>query len=129
MKKTEEAPLSRRERQIMDILFARGSAAGQEIQAELEDAPSYSSVRTILRILEQKGYVKHTEDGLRYVYQPAIPKETARKSALQRVLHTFFEGSAQKAVAALLDPKAFRLSKAELDELSRLIEQAKENRR
>ncbi len=113
----------------MDILFARGSATGQEIQAELEDAPSYSSVRTILRILEDKGHVKHTEDGLKYVYAPVVPKETARKSALQRVLHTFFEGSAQKAVAALLDPKQFRLSKAELEDLSRMIEQAKENRK
>lgn len=113
----------------MDILFARGNATGQEIQAALEDAPSYSSVRTILRILEQKGYVKHTEDGQRYVYEPAIAKETARKSALQRVLQTFFEGSAQKAVAALLDPKSFRLSKAELDELSQLMEKAKESRK
>jgi BlaI family transcriptional regulator, penicillinase repressor len=129
MKKTQEVPLSKRERQIMDILFARGRAAGQEIQAELEDAPSYSSVRTILRILEQKGYVRHSEEGLRYVYEPVVAKETARRSALQRVLHTFFEGSAQKAVAALLDPKAFRLSKVELEELGVLIEQAKENRR
>jgi predicted transcriptional regulator len=128
-KKTQEASLSRRERQIMDILFARGRASGQEIQSGLEDAPSYSSVRTILRILEQKGYVRHSEEGLRYVYEPSIAKETARRSALERLLHTFFEGSAQKAVAALLDPKAFRLSKAELDELGVLIEQAKEKRR
>lgn len=129
MKRTQEASLSRRERQIMDILFARERATGQEIQAELPEAPSYSSVRTILRILEQKGYVRHTEEGLRYVYQPVMAKEVARRSALQRVLHTFFEGSAQKAVAALLDPKAFRLSKAELEELSTMIEQAKEARR
>lgn len=128
MKTTEEAQLSRRERQIMDILFARGTATGPEIQGALEDAPSYSSVRTILRILEQKGFVKHTEDGVRYVYEPVVAKETARKSALQRVLRTFFEGSAQQAVAALLDAKSFRLSKAELDELSHLIEAEKRRR-
>ena len=129
MKDTGEPSLSRRERQIMDILFARGRASGQEIQAALEEAPSYSSVRTILRILERKGYVKHTEEQLRYVYEPAIARETAKRSALQRLLRTFFEGSAQKAVAALLDPRAFRLSRSELDELSQLIERAKENRK
>ncbi len=124
--KTSEVPMSRRERQIMDILFAAGKASGQEIQQRLEDSPSYSTVRTILRILERKGFVRHKEEGLRYVYEPVMARETARKSALQRVLYTFFDGSAQQAVAALLDPKAFRLSRAELDELTELIEKAKE---
>ena len=118
--------MSRRERQIMDILFAAGRATGQEIQQRMEESPSYSTVRTILRILERKGYVRHKEEGLRYVYEPVMARETARRSALHRVLHTFFDGSARQAVAALLDPKAFRLSRADLDELTRLIEKAKE---
>lgn len=124
--KTTEVPMSRRERQIMDILFAAGRATGQEIQQRMEESPSYSTVRTILRILERKGYVRHKEEGLRYVYEPVMARETARRSALHRVLHTFFDGSARQAVAALLDPKAFRLSRADLDELTRLIEKAKE---
>jgi BlaI family transcriptional regulator, penicillinase repressor len=125
-RKPTELPMSRRERQIMDILFAAGRASGPEIQQRLEDSPSYSTVRTLLRILERKGYVRHKEEGLRYIYEPVMARETARKSALHRVLHTFFDGSAQQAVAALLDPKAFRLSRAELDELTKLIEKAKE---
>jgi predicted transcriptional regulator len=82
-------------------------------------------VRTILRVLERKGYVRHTEEGLRYVYEPAIPRDKARKSALRRLLHTFFDGSAQQAVAALLDPKIARISREELDQLAALIEKAK----
>jgi BlaI family transcriptional regulator, penicillinase repressor len=124
-RKSPETELTRRERQIMDILFAAGSATGQEVQARLPDSPSYSTVRTLLRILEDKGYVKHREEGLRYLYVPAVAKETARKSALQRVLRTFFDGSAQQAVAALLDPKSFSLSREELDELTELVERAK----
>lgn len=127
MKSTSAEPaLSRRERQIMDILFSAGRATGQEIQEKLEDSPSYSTVRTILRVLERKGYVRHKEEGLRYVYQPVVARDVARKSALKRVLQTFFNGSAQQAAAALIDPRAFRLSRAELDELSKLIEEAKE---
>jgi BlaI family transcriptional regulator, penicillinase repressor len=124
-RKSPETELTRRERQIMDILFAAGSATGQEVQARLPDSPSYSTVRTLLRILEDKGYVKHREEGLRYLYVPAVAIETARKSALQRVLRTFFDGSAQQAVAALLDPKSFSLSREELDELTELVERAK----
>ena len=121
-----ETALSRRERQIMDQLFAAGRATGQEIQQGLPDAPSYSTVRTILRVLERKGYVRHVEEGLRYVYEPVVERETARRSALHRLLHTFFDGSAQQAVAALLDPKTgAQLSREELNKLSQLIEQAK----
>jgi BlaI family transcriptional regulator, penicillinase repressor len=127
-KLSPETGLSRRERQIMDVLFAAGSATGQEILAKLEDAPSYSTVRTLLRILESKGYVRHRLDASRYIYEPAVARESARKSALNRVLRTFFEGSAQQAVAALLDPKSFRLSAQELDELSNLIERARKER-
>ena len=123
---SNENVLTRRERQIMDVLFTAGRATGQEIQQKLTDSPSYSTVRTILRVLERKGFVRHKEEGLRYVYEPVVARDVARKSALQRILQTFFDGSAQKAAAALLDPKAFRLTRSELDELTTLIEKAKE---
>jgi BlaI family penicillinase repressor len=121
--------LSRRERQIMDVLFARGRATGQEIQEGLPDQPNYSSVRTILRVLERKGYVRHVEEGLRYVYQPTMPREAASRSALQRIIRTFFDGSAKEAVAALLDPAAFQLSEQELKDLARIIDRAKKERK
>jgi BlaI family penicillinase repressor len=117
--------LSRRERQMMDVLFARGRATGQEVQEGLPDKPNYSSVRTILRVLERKGYVRHVEEGLRYVYEPTMPREAASRSALQRIIRTFFDGSAKEAVAALLDPAAFHLSEEELKELARVIDRAK----
>ena len=120
--------LSRRERQIMDILFARGRAAGTQIQEALPDKPNYSSVRTILRVLERKGYVRHVEEGLRYVYEPTVARETAIRSALQRIIRTFFDGSAKEAVAALLDPSAFHLSEEELSELARVVDRAKAER-
>ena len=110
----------------MDVLFKAGRATGQDVQKGLPDSPSYSTVRTILRVLERKGFVRHKAEGLRYVYEPVVARDVARKSALQRVLQTFFDGSARQAAAALLDPKAFRLTRAELDELSELIEKAKE---
>jgi predicted transcriptional regulator len=127
-KKTTDPDLSRRERQIMDVLFARGRATGQEIQEGLTDQPNYSSVRTILRVLERKGYVRHLEEGLRYVYEPTVPREAASRSALQRIIRTFFDGSAKEAVAALLDPAAFHLSEKELKELARIIDSAKTER-
>jgi BlaI family penicillinase repressor len=128
-KKTADAELSRRERQIMDILFARGRATGQEIQEGLADKPNYSSVRTILRVLERKGYVRHFEEGLRYVYEPTVARADASRSALQRIIRTFFDGSAKEAVAALLDPGAFHLNEDELQELGRMIERAKKERK
>ncbi len=124
-KKTADPDLSRRERQIMDVLFARGRATGQEIQESLLDKPNYSSVRTILRVLERKGFVSHVEEGLRYVYEPTVAREAASRSALQRIIRTFFDGSAKEAVAALLDPAAFHLTEKELSELARIIERAK----
>lgn len=127
MKIPAEASLTRRERQIMDILFAAGRATGPEIQQQLPDSPSYSTVRTLLRVLERKGYVRHGEEGLRYVYMPVLAREAARRSALQRVLQTFFDGSAQQVVAALLDPKVTRISASELNEMTELIEKAKRN--
>ncbi len=123
-----EAELSRRERQIMDVLFARGRATGQEIQEGLADKPNYSSVRTILRVLERKGYVRHVEEGLRYVYEPTIAREAASRSALQRIIRTFFDGSAKEAVAALLDPAAFHLTEEELGELARMVDRAQNSK-
>lgn len=129
-KKTKPDPdLSRRERQIMDILFARGRATGQEIQAGLPDQPNYSSVRTILRVLERKGYVRHAAEGLRYVYEPTVARETASRSALHRIIRTFFDGSAKEAVAALLDPSTFHLSEEELSELARMVDRAKKEKK
>lgn len=125
MKTKTDPDLSRRERQIMDVLFSRGRATGQEIQQGLPDHPNYSSVRTILRVLERKGYIRHVEEGLRYVYEPTVPREAASRSALQRIIRTFFDGSAKEAVAALLDPAAFDLTEKELSELARIIDRAK----
>jgi predicted transcriptional regulator len=126
VRNSTELPLTKRERQIMDILFAVGRASGHEIQAQMEGSPSYSTVRTILSILERKGAVRHMAEGLRYIYEPVVARAAARQSALKRVLQTFFDGSARGAVAALLDPKTFKMSRAELDELAQLIEQVKE---
>src|SRR5204862_5436832 len=97
-KPEREHNLSRRERQIMDILYALGRASGQEIRERLPDSPSYSGVRTILRVLERKGLVRHVEEGLRYVFLPAVPREAAKRSAIERLLKTFFDGSATAAV-------------------------------
>src|ERR1700684_3155001 len=124
-----DSDLSRRERQIMDVLFARGRATGQEIQEGLPDNPNYSPVRTIRRVLECKGYIRHAEEGLRYVSEPTVPREAASRSALQRIIRTFFDGSAKEAAAALLDPSAFHLSEEELNELGRIVDRAKKERR
>ena len=120
-----EAALSRRERQIMDILFALEQASGQQIHERLPDQPNYSTVRTILRVLERKGLVTHTEKDLKYIYRPTVAKAAARRSAVARLINTFFEGSAKQAVAAFLDPATARMSKADLDEISAMIEKAK----
>ncbi len=117
--------LSRRERQIMDILYQRGRASGAEIHEALPDRPSYSAVRAKLRVLEEKGHVRHEEQGLHYVYIPTLARDRAKRSALSHMLETFFEGSTEQAVAALLDLRSAKLSGDELDRLSRLIDEAK----
>ncbi|MFN0103126.1 MAG: BlaI/MecI/CopY family transcriptional regulator [Bryobacteraceae bacterium] len=117
--------VSRRERQILDVLFRRKEATALEIQADMPDAPGYSAVRALLRILEEKGHVRHREDGPRYVYLPVVEAEAARRSALRHVLDTFFEGSAAGAMAALLGGDGVRLSKEELDRLEGLIAKAR----
>lgn len=117
--------LSRRERQILDILYRLQQATAAQVQAEMTDEPNYSTVRTQLRVLEEKGHVRHLEDGSRYVYMPVVAKETARKSALRHMMDTFFEGSAENVVAALLGGEAKRLSGEELDRLSRQIDEVR----
>src|SRR5579864_5381421 len=101
--------LSRRERQIMDILYSRGRASAAEIHQSLPDPPSYSAVRAKLRVLEEKGHVRHEEESLRYVYLPTVPRDRAKRSAMKHLVETFFEGSAERAVAALLDLSASKL--------------------
>jgi len=124
-----EPQLSRRERQIMDVIYARGEATAAEVLTELPDPPSKTAVRTILRILEEKGHLKHKQQGLRYVYQPSRRRGPAGRSALQRVLHTFFDGSLEKAVAAHLGDSAADLSDDELARLAELIHQARKKGR
>jgi len=125
MAKPLHAALSRRERQIMDILYRRGRAAAVDVMADLPGEPSYSTVRTQLRVLEEKGHVVHEEDGPRYVYAPAVPRHAARRSALRHLVNTFFDGSAEQVVAAVLGGEAARLTDADLDRIARLVEKAR----
>jgi BlaI family penicillinase repressor len=123
-----ETSLSRRERQIMDILFTLGRASGPEIQERLPDQPSYSGVRTILRVLERKGHIRHVEEGLRYVYLPVVAREKAKQSAIARLVATFFDGSAKAAAAAFLDPGTANLSEEDLKDLERAIRKARKEK-
>ncbi|MGE5814368.1 MAG: BlaI/MecI/CopY family transcriptional regulator [Acidobacteriota bacterium] len=117
--------LSRRERQIVDALFRLGRGSAAEVRAELPDAPSYSAVRALLRILEEKGHVRHEQDGPRYVYMPTVARENAKRSALRHLVQTFFEGSATQAISALLDSSSSKLSDAELERLTHMLEEAR----
>ena len=128
MAKQPHEKLSRRERQIMDILYQRGQASAAEVLEDLPEPPSYSAVRAMLRILEEKGHLKHKQQGARYIYLPTVPRDRARRSALQRVLQTFFDGSTEQAVATLLDLPASKLSDEDLDRLASLIDEAKQDR-
>jgi predicted transcriptional regulator len=121
--------LSRRERQIMDVVYQRGRATASEIHQAIPDPPSYSAVRATLRVLEEKGHVKHQEEDLRYVYVPTLTPERARRSALRHVVDTFFNGSVEQVVAALVDRSALNVSKDDLDRISALIEQARKEGR
>ena len=125
MVKPLHAVLSRRERQIMDILYRRGRATANEVMADLTGNPSYSTVRTQLRVLESKGHVRHEEEGLRYVYTPALARHTARRSALRHLVDTFFDGSTEKVVGALLGGETARVSDEELDRIADLVEKAR----
>lgn len=114
--------VSRRERQIMYALYTLGRAAGKEIQERLPDSPSYSAVRTILRILEHKGLVRRNEEQLRYIYEPTTPRHVVGKYALENLLQAFFENSSKQAIITLLNLENCRLTRSELDELSSEIE-------
>jgi BlaI family penicillinase repressor len=122
----KDAPLnvSRRERQIMDILFQRGSAIASEVHEALPDPPSYSAVRAALSVLEKKGHIRHELRGLRYVWKPRIPRENARRTALRHLVKTFFDGSVEQTVAALLDEASVKLEQHELDRLREMIGKA-----
>jgi BlaI family transcriptional regulator, penicillinase repressor len=126
---TEASALSRRERQIMDSIYRRGRATAAEVLEDLPDPPSYSAVRTMLRLLEDKGHLSHEQDGPRYVYLPTVPRENARAHALRHLVSTFFNGSAEQAMAALLEMSDAGLSPQELDRLQKLIEAAREEGR
>jgi BlaI family transcriptional regulator, penicillinase repressor len=126
VRKPKPNALSRRERQIMDILYKLERASVGQVLSKLADKPSYSTVRAQLRVLEEKGHVRHEEHGLRYVYAPAVPRDVARRSALRHLVETFFDGSTEKVVAALLGGEVARISPEELDRLARLISKGRE---
>jgi len=117
--------LSRRERQIMDILYRRGKASAAEVREAMEDAPGYSAVRAMLRVLEDKGHIRHQAEGLRYVYLPVVAREQAKRSAVKHLMNTFFNDSPEQIVAALLDVSSTRLTGEELDRMAALIEKAR----
>jgi len=117
--------LSRRERQILEILYERDKASAAEVRQAMPDAPGYSAVRALLRVLEEKGHVRHEEQGPKYVYLPVVARNKVRRSAVKHVMDTFFAGSPEQIVAALLDVSAARLTREELDRMAAMIEQAK----
>jgi predicted transcriptional regulator len=117
--------LSRRERQIMDVLYERGRATAAEILAALPDPPSYSAIRALIKVLEDKSHVKHREDGPRYVFTPSVPRSKARRNAVKHLLQTFFDDSAGEAVASLLGASAGKLKPEELDKIEELIARAR----
>ena len=123
------AVLSRRERQIMDILFRRGRATAAEVMEDLPGEPSYSTVRTQLRVLEEKGHVRHEVDGLRFVYMPVVARHAARKSALRHLVETFFDGSPEKVVEALVGRDGPGISDETLDRIAELVERARRESR
>lgn len=124
MKKKTYLRLSNRERQIMDILYRNGSATAAEVHEKLPDPPSYSAVRATLRILEEKGQVRHEQDGPRYVFRPAVARDKAKRTAVRHLLSTFFDGSTELAVATLLDESASQLSEDDFKNLKKLIDEA-----
>ena len=121
--------LSRRERQIMDVVYRLGKASVNDVLERIPEPPSYSAVRALMRILEEKGHLRHEQDGPRYVYIPTVPRDAAQGAALSHMVRTFFGGSTEAAVAALLDPENHRLSDSELARISDLIEQARQQGR
>jgi len=129
MARSSHNQLARRERQIMEIVYRLGRATAAEVLAELPDPPSYSAVRAHLRILEEKGHLRHDREGARYVFRPTVAVDRARRSALKQVVQTFFDGSAEQAVTALLDMSHANLSEDDLNRLSGLIDKARKEGR
>ena len=129
MPRNRKPKLSRRESEMMDIIYAMERATAVDVRERMAEPPSYSAVRATLRILEEKGHLSHEQDGPRYVYVPTVPREAARKSAVRHLIDTFFDGSAQHAVAALIDLEDGKLSKDDLDRLSAMIDRAKKEGR
>lgn len=129
MAKTVPHTLTRRERQIMDILYRRGPATAGDVLEDLPGSPTYSTVRAQLRVLEEKGHAKHEEVGLRYVYTPIVPRNAVKQSALRHIVDTFFEGSTHKVVAALLGGESASVSDDELDRITDLVDKARKGRR
>jgi BlaI family penicillinase repressor len=125
MKKLSSHKLSRRERQIMDILFRHGDTTAAQVREELPDPPSYSAVRAFLRILEEKGWVKHSAEGKRYVFSPAQDREKEKKSALRHIVDTFFDGSVRSAVASLMDISDSKLSDEDFENMRAMIKKAR----
>jgi BlaI family transcriptional regulator, penicillinase repressor len=125
MAKNSGGHFSRREREIMDIIYQRGQATAAEVMENLQNPPSYSAVRALLRVLEEKGNLKHEVDGQRYVFRPTVPREKAKRSALKRMVDVFFNGSTEAAVAALLDINQSRLTADEWERLAALLERAR----
>jgi BlaI family penicillinase repressor len=119
------AGLSRRERQIMEILYQRGKASASDVRESMGDAPGYSAVRAMLRVLEEKGHIKHQAEGLKYVYLPIVTRDKAKRTAVKHLLDTFFGDSPEQVVAALLDVSSRRLTREELDRMADMIEKAK----
>lgn len=124
-----KSPLTRREREIMDIIYRLGRATAHEVLEGLADPPSYSAVRALLRLLEERGHVKHVEDGSRYVYLPSVSRGDARKKALAHVVSTFFGGSVEEAMVTLVESARDKFSEAELDRLAKVVAQAKKEGR
>lgn len=122
MKRFENGQITRRERQVMEILFRKGKCTAEEVMEEIPEPPSYSAVRALLATLEQKELVTHSKDSRRYVYQAAVPEKKAKRTALRQLMATFFEGSPEKLVASLLDPKDQNLSQAEIAKIRKLID-------
>ncbi len=121
----KQSDFSRREREVMDIAYRRGRVSAADVLAEMADPPSYSSVRSTLKILEQKGHLRHEADGGRYLYTPTVERSRARRSALDRLLSTFFDDSPAEVVTALLEDRGAELTEADLDQLSTLIDRAR----
>ena len=120
------AGLSRRERQIMEILYQRGKASASDVREAMQDAPGYSAVRAMLRVLEEKGHVRHESEGLKYVYVPVVNRDKAKRSAVKHLMDTFFRDSPEQVVAALLDVSSKRLTRQELDRMAEMIDKARE---